>query len=171
MLGGVALEGEAKERFNAIQQELAQLSTKFSNNVRRRGGGGRGAGDKGEAHGGGVSFSPQAVCVLDMNTASPPCSHADTHTPHRSLMLPRRSRNSSPRSPMLMACPRRRWPWLHSRLRRSRAVRGRRQRTGHGVCVGGRGGREIACQRKAMVCGWGGERGEGDSTPEEDHGV
>jgi oligopeptidase A len=32
-LGGVALEGEAKERFNAIQQELAQLSTKFSNNV------------------------------------------------------------------------------------------------------------------------------------------
>lgn len=33
VLGGVALEGEAKERFNAIQQELAQLSTKFSNNV------------------------------------------------------------------------------------------------------------------------------------------
>lgn len=33
VLGGVALEGDAKERFNAIQQELAQLSTKFSNNV------------------------------------------------------------------------------------------------------------------------------------------
>ena len=33
MLGGVALEGEAKERFNAIQQELAQLATKFGNNV------------------------------------------------------------------------------------------------------------------------------------------
>lgn len=33
VLGGVALEGEAKERFNAIQQDLAQLSTKFSNNV------------------------------------------------------------------------------------------------------------------------------------------
>jgi len=33
VLGGVALEGEAKERFNAIQQELTQLSTKFSNNV------------------------------------------------------------------------------------------------------------------------------------------
>eukprot|EP00879_Flechtneria_rotunda_P027088 GHRR01028954.1.p1 GENE.GHRR01028954.1~~GHRR01028954.1.p1 ORF type:complete len:258 (+),score=79.35 GHRR01028954.1:165-938(+) len=33
VLGGVALEGEAKERYNAIQQELAQLSTKFSNNV------------------------------------------------------------------------------------------------------------------------------------------
>lgn len=32
-LSGVALEGEAKERFNAIQQELAQLSTKFSNNL------------------------------------------------------------------------------------------------------------------------------------------
>ncbi|EFN52299.1 hypothetical protein CHLNCDRAFT_139059 [Chlorella variabilis] len=32
-LGGVALEGEAKERFNEIQQELSQLSTKFSNNV------------------------------------------------------------------------------------------------------------------------------------------
>ena len=26
-------QGEAKERFNAIQQELSQLSTKFSNNV------------------------------------------------------------------------------------------------------------------------------------------
>ena len=34
VLGGVALEGEAKERFNEIQQELAKLSTKFSNNVR-----------------------------------------------------------------------------------------------------------------------------------------
>ncbi|KAG2500627.1 hypothetical protein HYH03_001394 [Edaphochlamys debaryana] len=33
VLGGVALEGEAKERFNAIQQELTQLATKFSNNV------------------------------------------------------------------------------------------------------------------------------------------
>lgn len=32
-LGGVALEGAAKERFNAVQQELATLSTKFSNNV------------------------------------------------------------------------------------------------------------------------------------------
>eukprot|EP00897_Mesotaenium_endlicherianum_P006089 jgi/Mesen1/5508/ME000277S04713 len=32
-LSGVALEGEAKERYNAIQQELAQLSTKFSNNI------------------------------------------------------------------------------------------------------------------------------------------
>jgi oligopeptidase A len=30
---GVALDGEAKERFNEIQQELAQLSTRFSNNV------------------------------------------------------------------------------------------------------------------------------------------
>lgn len=27
------VQGEAKERFNAIQQELSQLSTKFSNNV------------------------------------------------------------------------------------------------------------------------------------------
>jgi Zn-dependent oligopeptidase len=33
VLGGVSLEGEAKERYNAIQQDLAQLSTKFSNNV------------------------------------------------------------------------------------------------------------------------------------------
>ena len=33
VLGGVALEGEAKERFNAIQQELAQIATKFGNNV------------------------------------------------------------------------------------------------------------------------------------------
>lgn len=33
VLGGVALEGEARERFNAIQQELSQLSTKFSNNL------------------------------------------------------------------------------------------------------------------------------------------
>lgn len=33
VLGGVALEGEAKERYNQIQQQLAQLSTKFSNNV------------------------------------------------------------------------------------------------------------------------------------------
>ncbi|MEW5309432.1 MAG: hypothetical protein WDW38_001321 [Sanguina aurantia] len=33
VLGGVALEGEAKERYNAIQQELTQLATKFSNNV------------------------------------------------------------------------------------------------------------------------------------------
>jgi hypothetical protein len=32
-LSGVVLEGEAKERYNAIQQQLAQLSTKFSNNV------------------------------------------------------------------------------------------------------------------------------------------
>eukprot|EP00475_Leptophrys_vorax_P011584 TRINITY_DN18149_c0_g1_i3.p1 TRINITY_DN18149_c0_g1~~TRINITY_DN18149_c0_g1_i3.p1 ORF type:complete len:827 (+),score=48.43 TRINITY_DN18149_c0_g1_i3:34-2514(+) len=30
---GVALEGEAKARFNEIKQELAQLGTKFSNNV------------------------------------------------------------------------------------------------------------------------------------------
>jgi Zn-dependent oligopeptidase len=33
VLGGVSLEGDAKERYNKIQQELAQLSTKFSNNV------------------------------------------------------------------------------------------------------------------------------------------
>ncbi|GLC35598.1 hypothetical protein PLESTB_000189600 [Pleodorina starrii] len=33
VLGGVALEGESKERFNSIQQELTQLATKFSNNV------------------------------------------------------------------------------------------------------------------------------------------
>eukprot|EP00899_Mesostigma_viride_P011212 jgi/Mesvir1/20091/Mv13335-RA.1 len=33
LLGGVALEGEKKERFNAIQQELSQLSLKFSNNL------------------------------------------------------------------------------------------------------------------------------------------
>lgn len=33
VLGGVALEGAAKDRFNEIQQELSQLSTKFSNNV------------------------------------------------------------------------------------------------------------------------------------------
>jgi len=33
MLGGVGLEGEAKKRFNEIQQELSKLSTKFSNNL------------------------------------------------------------------------------------------------------------------------------------------
>ncbi|BAY22210.1 oligopeptidase A [Calothrix sp. NIES-2100] len=32
-LSGVGLQGEAKERFNAIQLELAELSTKFSNHV------------------------------------------------------------------------------------------------------------------------------------------
>ncbi|MGD1858572.1 MAG: M3 family metallopeptidase [Leptolyngbyaceae cyanobacterium] len=32
-LSGVGLEGEAKEQFNQIQQELAELSTKFSNHV------------------------------------------------------------------------------------------------------------------------------------------
>lgn len=32
-LAGVGLVGEARERFNAIQLELAELSTKFSNNV------------------------------------------------------------------------------------------------------------------------------------------
>ena len=32
-LGGVGLEGEEKERFNAIKMRLAELSTKFSNNV------------------------------------------------------------------------------------------------------------------------------------------
>ncbi len=32
-LSGVALEGEKRERFNTIQLELAELSTKFSNNV------------------------------------------------------------------------------------------------------------------------------------------
>ena len=32
-LSGVALEGEKKARFNEIQQELAKLSTTFSNNV------------------------------------------------------------------------------------------------------------------------------------------
>ena len=32
-LGGVALEGEGKERFNEVQQELSRLSTQFSNNV------------------------------------------------------------------------------------------------------------------------------------------
>lgn len=32
-LSGVGLEGDAKERFNQIQQELAELSTKFSNHV------------------------------------------------------------------------------------------------------------------------------------------
>lgn len=31
------LQGEKKERFNEIQQELSQLSTKFSNNVSRAG--------------------------------------------------------------------------------------------------------------------------------------
>ena len=33
VLGGVALEGDAKERFNEIQQELSKLSTDFSNNL------------------------------------------------------------------------------------------------------------------------------------------
>ena len=32
-LAGVGLEGEPRERFNAIQQELAEISTKFSNHV------------------------------------------------------------------------------------------------------------------------------------------
>eukprot|EP00898_Chlorokybus_atmophyticus_P005399 jgi/Chlat1/5860/Chrsp4S06372 len=32
-LGGVALEGASKERFNEIQQDLAQLSTEFSNHL------------------------------------------------------------------------------------------------------------------------------------------
>ncbi len=32
-LAGVGLQGEAKERFNAMQMELAELSTKFSNHV------------------------------------------------------------------------------------------------------------------------------------------
>ncbi len=32
-LSGVGLEGEAKERFNAIQQELSKIGTEFSNNV------------------------------------------------------------------------------------------------------------------------------------------
>lgn len=32
-LAGIALEGAAKERFNAIEQELSQLGTQFSNNV------------------------------------------------------------------------------------------------------------------------------------------
>jgi oligopeptidase A len=32
-LAGVGLQGEARERFNAIQMELAELSTKFSNHV------------------------------------------------------------------------------------------------------------------------------------------
>ncbi len=32
-LSGVGLEGAARERFNAIQMELAELATKFSNNV------------------------------------------------------------------------------------------------------------------------------------------
>jgi len=33
LLSGVALEGEAKERYNEISQQLSALSTKFSNNV------------------------------------------------------------------------------------------------------------------------------------------
>ena len=33
VLGGVALEGKDKERFNEIQQELSKLSTDFSNNL------------------------------------------------------------------------------------------------------------------------------------------
>ena len=32
-LAGIALQGAAKERFNAIEQELSQLGTQFSNNV------------------------------------------------------------------------------------------------------------------------------------------
>lgn len=32
-LSGVALKGEKKERFNAIQQELSKLATDFSNHV------------------------------------------------------------------------------------------------------------------------------------------
>ncbi|MEO1559334.1 MAG: M3 family metallopeptidase, partial [Cyanobacteria bacterium J06632_19] len=32
-LAGIGLEGEAQERFNAIQMEMAELSTKFSNHV------------------------------------------------------------------------------------------------------------------------------------------
>ena len=32
-LGGVSLDGDKKERFNEIQQELSQLGTQFSNNV------------------------------------------------------------------------------------------------------------------------------------------
>ncbi|MCB9915955.1 MAG: M3 family metallopeptidase [Planctomycetes bacterium] len=32
-LAGVALDGEPKERFNALQRELAELSTRFSNNT------------------------------------------------------------------------------------------------------------------------------------------
>lgn len=33
VLGGVGLDGAERERFNAIEQELAQLSTTFNNNV------------------------------------------------------------------------------------------------------------------------------------------
>lgn len=33
VLGGVGLEGSDRARFNAIEQELAQLSTKFNNNL------------------------------------------------------------------------------------------------------------------------------------------
>ena len=65
MLGGVALEGEAKERFNAIQQELAQLSTKFSNNVRRRGAGGEGQGTRARHMGEGFLSPPKLfVCSI-----------------------------------------------------------------------------------------------------------
>ena len=32
-LSGVGLTGESRERFNQIQLELAELSTKFSNNI------------------------------------------------------------------------------------------------------------------------------------------
>ena len=32
-LGGVGLEGDDKKRFNDIKMRLAELSTKFSNNV------------------------------------------------------------------------------------------------------------------------------------------
>lgn len=32
-LSGIGLSGEAKERFNVVQQELSQLSTAFSNNL------------------------------------------------------------------------------------------------------------------------------------------
>lgn len=33
VLGGVGLQGAARERFNEVQQELSALSTKFSNNL------------------------------------------------------------------------------------------------------------------------------------------
>eukprot|EP00889_Picochlorum_renovo_P005550 jgi/Picre1/32580/NNA_007926.t1 len=75
VLGGVALEGEAKERFNEIQQELSKLSTDFSNNLLMQQKHIRNSG-KGEGHEDATAENGPWLFTLDFPSFFPVMTHA-----------------------------------------------------------------------------------------------
>jgi hypothetical protein len=98
----VLLQGEEKERFNAIAEELSQLSTKFSNHV--------------------LDGELMRVCSPDKMWFAPPqrmpfgdVSPSDSYSQGCIMQAPRHSRRWSQIRQRWMACQSRPWRWRRSR--------------------------------------------------------